>query len=872
MATFTVSGTGTLPDNTTPLRGTWTIAIQTSNGVAFDGDGSWRGGVQSFDTGTDGSLTVTLPETDGDFLYVAAFKSRDLKTRIGPYAFDLTANTTWQHIIETPTLVPITPALVDLVQGLADDVEAAAAQVATDRAAVQEDLDALPAEIDGGVSAAVGTQVPPAVATAVAAAGVLNAASAPTLQYNRVPDPQMVTAGASTNAPAYVLTRITTGLPAGLPTGLGKALKTVRASTLSGTISSVTVGPSSSTDPLRVPVVPGEVGIGSIHHWTDQANAGSRLNVTFKTSAGATVGSAITGTFNTIAQNTVARRQTAPLVVPATAAYVQVDSVISMASGNTVTGAIGIHAGFQWDVDTLKPYGDGTMTSLGWSFLGTANASASKKVQLALGDFETPTGAAAQIAAYAAGLASVTLVKSGSIYTVTSLLDTQTIATRTSRYGSSNGALALQNTTLDGVQLHSHSDDIAPISTVGQVGGNHGYGRCVAYTHVGHAKTTADLGSIYTQGGRFFTLVSIVGNDLTFLVDYAVSGGVTTVASATPTGPLVHSSGGTHTADVPITTPIAGPQLWPSVKDVTVEYLIDGRLVPETDGTYVGTTATIRDSWSILDYKALVDWCQSHIGQSYTANLSAIDASLRVVTTYTYRAGNSCVVSQTLKALKKLTFGSTGVVQSAAMTGSGMTLKRYVPDVKPKGGYDLKSAPLDMSTYVGTQTYGLTDLIDPTKPPDRIVDWLYTGSTKVLGFALGYIPDKTSASDAARLAGGSTDFLLETLKNYPTALQTRTVNPGDYLSFEAYRHYLSPAKVGVATNVSVVEDSASVYVFLDYHTAAAAVSIPLSANLIGRPVTVVRAVGITLLNDVVDAEGVTITSASYGTACLRIDR
>jgi hypothetical protein len=131
--------------------------------------------------------------------------------------------------------------------------------------------DAQEQAIQGAVQTAFASGLGPgatqAVADALAASGTLNAAAAPTIAANRVPDPQAKTSGGSTStAGAFNVTRITTGLPPGLSYGL----QTVRGGTLSSVISQPYLGSTSSTDPLRIQVTAGEVDSFMALVWCDQ--------------------------------------------------------------------------------------------------------------------------------------------------------------------------------------------------------------------------------------------------------------------------------------------------------------------------------------------------------------------------------------------------------------------------------------------------------------------------------------------------------------------------------------------------------------------------------------------------------------------------
>lgn len=453
--------------------------------------------------------------------------------------------------------------------------------------------------------------------------------------------------------------------------------------------------------------------------------------------------------------------------------------------------------------------------------------------------------------------APLTLTVAGALHTINTDLAGAALAIVTSKSGSANGTFNFQGTTLDGVTIHATTDDITPIRTFATVGANHGYGCIVAYTVSGHGKTAADLGSTWTDGTRTYTLLLINGNELTFGGAYTVDGaGVVTGDSTDPAATLTHVSGATNTTSVPITAPIDGRQLYPSVKAISVRYEVDGAPVT-ANGTYRATVVRVIESYEIIDYKSLIDWARSHVGQSFAANTAAIDGVVRIANVYTFRGGGRCTVSSSLTALKPVALGNTGFLQSVALGRAGHTTHRYMPGVKPKSGVDF-SQFVDMTGYSANLVFGPADSIDISRPPSRYVDWLVNGSgQRVVGFTMGYISDKTNSKDSDRAQLAMSWDMRSTKKSYPNAIGGAMLNPGDSRGIEGFRNYLAPHPSG-ATNVNVVEDAQAAYVHLDFHGPGVAVPIPLPEQ-IGRSVAVLTTTGLTVANDTVDANGLTVT-------------
>lgn len=145
MASFTISGIITEPDDITPWRGNYFIGLYSSTGIAIDGDGSWRAGENKLPTNpSTGFASIALPQTSGDELYILRFESFRGETK-GPWTFALTGNLTWGDIIDNPNPLPPLPSLASL---LADIAEEAATRAAADDALG----DAITALADSGQS------------------------------------------------------------------------------------------------------------------------------------------------------------------------------------------------------------------------------------------------------------------------------------------------------------------------------------------------------------------------------------------------------------------------------------------------------------------------------------------------------------------------------------------------------------------------------------------------------------------------------------------------------------------------------------------------------------------------------------------------
>ena len=430
------------------------------------------------------------------------------------------------------------------------------------------------------------------------------------------------------------------------------------------------------------------------------------------------------------------------------------------------------------------------------------------------------------------------------------------IVINTIRNGSNNGTFKFNGTTVGTDNIHDTIDDITPIYTFIALGAGHGYvfNKVVSSTH---DKMPADIGSKWSDGLNTFTLMGINGNELIFAVQYTESDGIVSARIVSIVADLTHVSGATNTSTITRESTTSF-QFYPSVKNVSVEYVIDGKPI-NLDGAYHGKELVINEKYTVLDYKSILDYHQVNIGVAYNPN--NIEGILEISNTFIYRDKLKCTTSHSVRSLKKCRIGASGFLQSVKLSLAGHTTMRYLPGVLPKSGVDF-SAGVDLATHNTTINYLNADLKEPTKPPAFYVDWLLNGDIKKYGFSMGYIVDKTNSKSSDRLTNCIKYWdMRSTGKSYPTAIDGKVLNPGDYMNFMGFRNYLSPDE-----SLNVVEDSKSLYAY----------ALTESSGLIDKKLddhigeTATKLQGeLTLLSDTIDTNGISLNGV--GSGIFRID-
>ena len=459
----------------------------------------------------------------------------------------------------------------------------------------------------------------------------------------------------------------------------------------------------------------------------------------------------------------------------------------------------------------------------------------------------------------------LTVTKNGELFTIESLLNEHPISIETTRSGSANGSFNFIRTTLDDL-VHTTNDDITPIRTFNTVGANHGY-TSIAVVVGTHDKTTADLGSRWTDGTREYVLLDVIANELTFSLPYTETNGIVAVPSVTMGASLTHVGGATNQSAIVSTSLKASPQLYPSINKKSVRYVLDGKEIKD-DGVYYGKELQVQERYNVMDYKALVEYAKNNIGMSFKND--NVDGVVNLSINYTFTKGANCTISHTMKALKKVSVGNCGFLQAIALAKSSHTLKRYMPDVLPINGLDFEQM-VDMTNYAENILVQPSAYKNPSVVPTRYTDWLMSGATKKFGFTMGYLSDKTKTKHSDRLANTNVAWdLRSTKKSYPVAISNKTLEAGDYLYFEGFRNYLVGDMVGNATVQTIVKDKGDTYVYVDSHTNLVNQNV-FAREHIGKKVEVLESRNFTLKNDVVDSDGVTYDiSSSYGYAILKL--
>ncbi len=411
-----------------------------------------------------------------------------------------------------------------------------------------------------------------------------------------------------------------------------------------------------------------------------------------------------------------------------------------------------------------------------------------------------------------------------------------------------------------GTPIHGPGDDNCPVNSGwSYIGGNHGWLAGSQVTATAHGKTSADLGSQWTDGTRTYTLVTIVdANTLLFANQYSVSVGVVTGSTVLPAAPLTHSSGATNTTTVPIAGGTALTQLWPGTTNRSATVTLDGKELPDERKSY-GQELTIVETYTIWSYKSFVDTARANIGVSIWTLIDTLGSFGRVSNTYKITRAQ-VIASQKFTALEAVTL-NMGVTQTLPLViPFGGSVKQFMAGVGTSGGHDW-STRVDLSDVVAQIDIAPADYVDALFPAQRMVQYAYDSDDDPLyGLAVGILPtDDGHPFQRGKNAVSKSWFISASLhKNYPQIAWGKGLAINASLSGTAFRRYLAPPDT---TTELVVSDGTDTWAMLDMPTgtttdARMAASSILGSRLrpIGKPT-----VG---FDDRVDGDGITYSVAS----------
>lgn len=387
---------------------------------------------------------------------------------------------------------------------------------------------------------------------------------------------------------------------------------------------------------------------------------------------------------------------------------------------------------------------------------------------------------------------------------------------------------------INNILQRSLGDDVAPMRMDGTtIGANHGYQKS-NLTLANHEKTVADIGSVWTSGGKQYVIVSIISNNVLSITSRSDN----TVFSI---GELVHVSGATNTASFTPTATVSD-QWYPAIRDRKLTCFIDNVKIDLTQNATHSFKDTVKflESYSIMKKSDIVEWLISNKGVNHATYNAAPAYTVNFGYTFDHECG--CTIYFGGVGRKTVDLVDQMITQSVQLAQGNGVVYNYIPKAAEftEGGFTYNFSQLEnLYTKNPSTPLYLTAARQEaeTAPIDRIVML-----NAQVGYATGYLPILDAAPNV-RLVNASRKYLEirnGTLKLYPRLIDSASINKineGDAFAAIAYRKYFKRSTD--RTCKYVVRSEYGDYLYLDWHTAKTD-EVELPSDLVGREFEIVE--------------------------------
>lgn len=400
-----------------------------------------------------------------------------------------------------------------------------------------------------------------------------------------------------------------------------------------------------------------------------------------------------------------------------------------------------------------------------------------------------------------------------------------------------NSVALVNKDTLSEVTVDSCADDIAPGKwNSGYIGANHGLDDMKRCTCVGHDKTYADIGSVWSCNGDNFTIVGVAPNYLYLLGENILAYPLFMMATVPSSGEFVHVSGATHTNSFTTTAAVMN-QMWNQTRPVSLNISADGKPVTES-GDYKFNILDICEVYDVINQADSLAEIKRRVG-TFTANpiftkLANVNSAARHSTTYSFNNAGSWRIAVDYTAIQNIVLDYFGFTQMAVLPGDN--IKLYIPKALPISNGE---ETIDFRTIAPHNnvpaTMNLTSEYweNPQLPPDRWLEY-----SENIGVASGYLFDYGVGGENRKDNINNAFFLYTSRKVYPHGIDSKiSLQGGESKSAVVFRSYMDVSvidKNGIIL-ANTVEYNGALYLYADFN-AAGMYNIEIPADYCGKKI------------------------------------
>lgn len=423
---------------------------------------------------------------------------------------------------------------------------------------------------------------------------------------------------------------------------------------------------------------------------------------------------------------------------------------------------------------------------------------------------------------------------------------------------------------IDGLAIKSINDDAAPYRAFGTtIGANHGY-YMFSVPAASHGKVTADIGSIYSNGGTEWVLIGII--DANTLHIARRTSNASTVA---PAGTYTYVSGGSGSSNITVSASGTLAQLYPPFINRVLRVFADGVEVTDTTASLrYSRDVVFMESYDIIERADVIAWYEASGsgGGVQPTGTPAISVSI----SYVFDHEANCTIYTDFLARKNgISLDNIMFLQAQRMaTGVDGTIEYYIPKALP---VTHEGTAYDYANIDSSDTAAWTTRLDFTparcEPTGILCDRVIQLSNNY-GFAMGYLPVQSTS-----LANRRTQATVKALqlsnsggKIYLSAIDkgSITLNSGDYFSTIGYRNVL--VRAAGRTCCYPVRTNGEDYLYVDWHSSGVD-RVPVPADMAGRTFEVVeKSANVTVLSQALTNSLVVdvANTATYGYLILKV--
>jgi hypothetical protein len=399
---------------------------------------------------------------------------------------------------------------------------------------------------------------------------------------------------------------------------------------------------------------------------------------------------------------------------------------------------------------------------------------------------------------------------------------------------------------INAINIHQTADDDCPIKLASTyIGGQHGTSDMVVVTKNGHDKNVMDVGSEWLDSAshKFYIIRIYDANTIWFLSENIGTGNIWSFRTMA-NGTITHSSGATNTGSIATPTILNSQQLLPSIKNHSVQMLVNGNIDVNADMKVKGSYIDIIQTYDIVNPASVLTNVRASLGSGVQPLLNVGNSAFTVNKTLRILADGTNIINTTFTFNQEAALDYIGFVQSSKMYASGTLakVKMFIPKSLAIGGYDFNLVADFTSNPGGVLDFTSEYWADANSPVDRVTQFLsLANDTRQHAFAMGYIPNYGVMASRKDVVTNAWSFFT-TSKSYPHGADSKItpIANGTIMLSHAFRKYFDVTAMPTRrVSNYFIEDGTDTYLYIEYNGVISD-TITIPASYQGKTITLIE--------------------------------